>query len=92
VQLNTKQKIGGVVAITAFLFFITSGFTILWVAGISSLCTRTPFLHLHCTVSPRVREPVPDVIDRLLVRWVRSGASARGLSPAISEQQGVVLP
>jgi len=36
-ELNTKQKIGGVVAITAFLFFITSGFTILWVAGIASL-------------------------------------------------------
>jgi hypothetical protein len=28
-----------VVAITAFLFFITSGFTILWVAGIASLGT-----------------------------------------------------
>ncbi len=91
-QLNTKQKIGGVVAITAFLFFITSGFTILWVAGIASLGTH----RTHHTTRHDTTRHAYALLTRALLRWrarsVRSGPVARGPAPAVAGQQGVVLP
>jgi sensor histidine kinase YesM len=82
-ELNTKQKIGGVVAITAFLFFITSGFTILWVAGISSFLVL-----LHAAFrQPSVSNKVSSFLDHFSPDGPDSATPFQEVSEAIQDMQ-----